>query len=124
MLEDDEKPIRYHLPKDFVLDPGEPVFLDKIETGTLNWVRQCDVPEDLKTTELLQAFVREKAITQGGEAWRALTERGELLCVYSVYDFATELSGKKTITLHPNDQYFLGVAYARLAVTPLLQWSS
>jgi hypothetical protein len=116
MFEDDEKPIRYHLPEDFVLDPGEPVFLDKLETGTVDWVRQCDVPEDVKTPELLQAFVREIAITKGGEAWRAMTERGELLRVFSVNELADELSGKKTITMHPTDQYFLGVARACLGV--------
>lgn len=30
MFDDDEKPIRYHFPEDFELDPGERVFLDKI----------------------------------------------------------------------------------------------
>jgi len=116
MLEDDEKPIRYHLPEEFVLDPGEPVFLDKIETGTLDWIRQYDVPEGKKTPESLQAFVRETALAQGGEAWRAVTERGEVLCVFSVYKLAKELSGKKTITKHRTDQYFLGVARARLSI--------
>lgn len=114
MFEDDEKPIRYHLTEEFALDSGERVFLDKLKTGTSDWVRQCDVPEDKKTPESLQAFVRETAITQGGEAWRAMTERGELLCVFSVYELAEELSGKKTITMHPTDQYFLGFARACL----------
>jgi hypothetical protein len=31
MFDDDEKPIRYHFPEDFELDPNERVFLDKIE---------------------------------------------------------------------------------------------
>ncbi len=108
--------IRYHLTEDFVLDSGERVFLDKLETGALDWVRQFDVPEDKKTPESLQAFVRVTAITQGGEAWRAMTERGELLHVFSVYELAEELSGKRAITMHPSDQYFLGVARARLGV--------
>jgi hypothetical protein len=30
---------------------------------------------------------------RAAEAWRAVTERGELLCVYSVDDLAEELSG-------------------------------
>jgi hypothetical protein len=119
MLEDDEKPIRYHFAEDFVLDPDELVFLDKLEPGTMNWVRRGDIPEDAKTPELLQAFVPENALAQDGEAWRAMTERGELLYVFSVYDLAMELSGKKTITMHPNDQYFLAVAHERLSLPPL-----
>jgi hypothetical protein len=116
MFEDDEKPIRYHLSEEFELESGERVFLDKFETGTWNWVRQGDVPEDKKTPELLQPFLRETALTRGGEAWRAMTERGELLRVFSVSDLAQELSGKEIITMHPTDQYFLAVARARLGV--------
>jgi hypothetical protein len=116
MFEDDEKPIRYHLARDFVLDAGERVFLDKLEPGTTNWVRQREVPEEAKTSELLQGFVRETTLTEGGEAWRAMTERGELLRVFSVHDLATELSGKEIATLHPVDQYYLSVARARLGV--------
>jgi hypothetical protein len=116
MFDDDEKPIRYHFPEDFQLDPGERVFLDKIEPGTANWSRQSEIPEQAKTPELLQAYVRDVAITKGGEAWRAMTERGEVLCDYSVSDLAKELSGKECNTLHPLDQFFLGVARARLGV--------
>jgi hypothetical protein len=116
MFEDDEKPIRYHLSEDFALDPGEPVFLDTLETGTLNWVRGCDAPEDKRQPESLRAFVREVALTQGGEAWRAMSERGELLCIFSVYELAEELSGKKCNTMHPSDQYFLRLARACLDV--------
>jgi hypothetical protein len=47
-----------------------------------------------------------------GEAWRAVTERGELLCVFSVYDLAHEFSGKPIITLHPRDQLCLAAARA------------
>jgi hypothetical protein len=116
MFEDDEKPIRYHLTEKFVLDFGDRVFLDKLETATLEWARLCDVPEDKKTPETLQPFVREMAITQGGEAWRAMTERGELLCVFSVYEFAKELSRKKTSPILLTDQYFLGFARECLGV--------
>jgi hypothetical protein len=115
MFEDDEKPIRYHLSEDFVLDSGERVFLDKLKTGTSEWIRRCEVSEDKKTPESLQAFLRETAITQGGEAWRAMTERGELLRVFSIYDLAQELSSKES-HMHPTDQYFLGVARARLGL--------
>jgi len=116
MFEADEKPIRYHLSDDFLLDAGELVFLDQLETGTSDWVRRDSVPEDKKTPESLRAFVRETALQQGGEAWRAMTERGELLRIFSVNELATELSGNKTITMSPSDQYFLGVARARLGV--------
>ncbi len=36
MFEDDEKPIRHHLPKEFAPDSGERVFLDKLKTGRLD----------------------------------------------------------------------------------------
>lgn len=116
MFEDDEKPIRYHLSKEFALNSDERVFLDKLKPGTWEWIRQCDVPEDKKTPESLQTFVRETAITQGGEAWRAMTERGELLRVFSVYDLAQELSGKEVMTMHPTDQFCVSVARALLGV--------
>jgi hypothetical protein len=116
MYEDDEKPLRYHLPEKFVRDPDEPVFLEKFEAGRLDWIRKCEAPEGKKTPEALQALLRETADTQGGEAWRAVTGRGELLRLFSVNDLAKELSGKKTITVHPSGQYFLCVARARLGV--------
>jgi hypothetical protein len=80
MFDDDEKPMRYHFPEDFELDPGERVFLDKIEAGTANWHRESEIPDDAKTPELLRAYVRSTALANGGEAWRAMTERGEVLC--------------------------------------------
>jgi len=118
MFDDDEKPIRYHLDKDFVLDPGERVSIEKLDTGTTDWVRQFDAPEDAKTPDLLDALLHRVALDRGGEAWRAVTERGELLRVFSVYDFADELSGKEVITMHPRDQYFLGVAHGWLDLPP------
>ena len=118
MFDDDESPIRYHLSEEFELDSGERVFLDKLEAGTSTWVRQDVVPEDKKTPELLQPFLRETALARGGEAWRAMTERGELLRVFSVFDLAEEASGKKTLTLQPIDQFHLAVARARLGLSP------
>ena len=53
----------------------------------------------------------------GSKAWRAGTERGEVLCAYSVYDLADELSGKPVITLHPRDQLCLAVARAQMGVS-------
>jgi hypothetical protein len=105
MIDDDEKPIRYHLSDDFELEPGERVFLEEIEPGTMNWVHRSEVSDDAKTPTALQTLLREIALREGGEAWRAVTDRGELLRVFSVYDFAEQLSGKKVITLHPDDQY-------------------
>jgi hypothetical protein len=46
-----------------------------------------------------------------------VTERGEILCAYSVYDLADELSGKPAITLHPRDQLCLAAARARMGVS-------
>ena len=45
----DDVEIRYHLPDEVDLDPGEPVILEKQLTGTPNFV-QCDVaPNDVGT---------------------------------------------------------------------------
>jgi hypothetical protein len=66
--------------------------------------------------ESIRAFVRRVALDRGGEAWRAVTEHGELLCVYSVNDLAEELSGKLVITMRPRDQLCLAVARLRMGV--------
>jgi len=118
MFDDDEKPIRYHLSDDFELDPVDCVFLDRIETGTSDWVRRLEVPQDVKSPKSLEAFVRDVALKEGGEAWRAMSDRGELLRIFSVYDFAEELNGKKVITLHPDDQYWNCVARGWLDLPP------
>lgn len=117
MFDDDEKPIRYHLPTGhFELDPGERVFLDKNKMG-ISWARRREIPESAMTPELVRAYVRNAAMTEGGE-WRAMTERGELLCVFSVSDLAKELSGGRDCrTMHPLDQLFLSLASARLGVS-------
>jgi hypothetical protein len=60
----------------------------------------------------LRAYLRDIAITRGGE-WRASTERGELLSVFSVGDLKEELSGERSLTLHWRDQFFLRVARAQ-----------
>jgi hypothetical protein len=114
MIEDEEKPIRYHLTENFVLEQNERVFLERCETETINCVRQGDVPEHAKTPELLLPYLREIALTQGGEAWRAVTERGELLRLFTVSELAEELSGRTIITMHPKDQFWLAVARLRL----------
>jgi hypothetical protein len=67
--------------------------------------------------EAIRNFVRSVALAGHGEAWRAVTERGEVLCVYSVYDRADELRGTgSAITLHPLDQFWLAVARIQMGV--------
>ena len=113
----DDAEIRYHFPNEIALGSGEPVILEKRLTGTSEFV-QCHVaPNDARDMELIRAFVRHVALARGGETWRAVTERGEILFVFSVYDLADELSGKPVITLHPRDQLCLAVARARMGVS-------
>jgi hypothetical protein len=75
-------------------------------------------PPARKSPKALGAFVREVALKEGGEAWWAMTDRGELLRLFSVSDLADELSGRKTITLHDDDPYHLGVAHGWLDLPP------
>lgn len=113
----DDLEIRYHFPDEVDLDPGEPVILETQLRDTPVFV-QCGVaPTDARGMELIRAFVRHVALARGGEAWRAVTERGEVLCAFSVYDLADELSGKPVITLHPRDRLCLAVARARMGVS-------
>ncbi len=57
------------------------------------------------------------ALTRRGEAWRAVTERGKVLCVYSVYHLAQELSGSPIITLNARDQLYLALSNAFMATS-------
>ena len=117
MFEFDDVEIRYHLPDEVDLDPCEPVILEKQLTGTSQFV-QCGIaPNDARDMKSIRAFVRRVALARGGEAWRAVTERGEVLCAYSIYDLADELSGEPVITLHPRDQLRLAMARARMGVS-------
>jgi hypothetical protein len=106
----DDLEIRYHFPDEIELDVGERVFLEKQVSGTCGFVRCGVAPEDARDMKSIRALVRHTALARGGEAWRVVTERGELLCVFSVEDLAEELSGKAVITLHPYDQLCLAVA--------------
>ena len=104
MSEDDEKTIRYHLRSDFVLEPGERILIERLEAGTTSWAYQFDAPDGVRTPHSLQNYLRETALEKkGGEAWRAVTERGEVLRSFSVYDLAKERikerSGRQAITL-------------------------
>lgn len=113
----DDVEIRYHFPDEVDLDRSEPVILEKLLMGTSEFV-QCDVaPNDARDMRSIRALVRAVAVECGGEAWRAVTERGEVLCAYSVYDLADELTGKPVITMHPRDQLCLAVAGARMGVS-------
>jgi hypothetical protein len=115
---DDEKPIRYHLTEDYELDPGDRVFADRLKTGTTDWERRLEITDHAKSPKTLQSVLRNIALKEGGEAWRAMTDRGELLRLFSVCDLADELSGRKTITLSDDDQYHLGVAEGWLDLPP------
>ena len=116
MSEDDEKAIRYHLSSDFKL-AGERILIERLEAGTTSWAYQFDAPNNVWTSDKLKNYLRETALEKkGGEAWRAVTERGEVLRSFSVYDLANEVSGKQAITLHPEDQQFLGRARRRLGL--------
>ncbi len=116
MSEDDQKPARYHLPLDFALDPGERVFIERFDAEASRWAYHSNVPETARTPALLQSLLRELAFAQGGEGWRAMTERDEALRRFTVYDFAKELNGNKPITLSPKDQNVLGFARMRLSL--------
>ena len=109
--------MRYHFPDEVELDAREPVIIQKLLTGTSEFV-QCGVaPSDIRDMELIRAYVRSTAFARGGEAWRAVTEDGDMLCVYSVHDRADELRGTKSaITLHPRDQLCLAIARLQLGV--------
>jgi len=120
MSEDDEKMIRYHLRSDFVLDPGERILIESLEADTTRWVYQFNAPNDVRTSHLLQNYLRKIAREKRGwEAWRAVTERGEVLERFSVYDLAKELSGKQAITLHRDDQELLANAAEDFGLPPL-----
>jgi len=108
--------IRYHFPYEVELDAYEPVILEKLQTGASKFVR-CEVaPDDVRDMETIRAQVRSIALARGGEAWRAVTERGEVLCGYSVSDLAKELGAKTVITIDPRDQLCLAVARLRMGV--------
>jgi len=112
----DSVEIRYHFPNEIDLELGEPVILEKKGTGAFEFVQCCVAPREVRDMESIRALVRSTALARGGEAWRAVTERGELLCAYSVGDLARELSGKPDITLHPRDQVCLVLARLRMGI--------
>jgi hypothetical protein len=113
----DDLEIRYHFPDEIDLDPSEPVILEKLITGTSEFAKFAVAPNEARDIESIRTLVRRVALARGGEAWRAVTERGEILCAYSVEDLADELSGKPVISLHPLDQLCLAVARARMGVS-------
>jgi hypothetical protein len=106
------------MPNDFKL--AGPILIERKEAETSDWAYQCNAPEAANTPEPLEAFLRNIATAPGGPggyAWRAVTERGEVIRVYSVFDLWRELRGKETcITLHPLDQFLFRVARVRLGL--------
>jgi hypothetical protein len=107
--------IRYHFPIEVNIDDGEPVFLEQMLNGTSEFVRRGIAPNRPRNIDAIRASVRNAALTQGGEAWRAVTERGEVLCTYSVVDRAIELGANSVVTLHPLDQFWLAMARWQMA---------
>jgi hypothetical protein len=86
--DDDGKPIRYHLTRDYALDRDDRVFIDRLEPGTINWFRFSEAPTSQRHPVELEALLRDIANREGGESWRAMTDRGELLRVFSVSESA------------------------------------
>ena len=82
----DEAEIRYHFPDEVELAPHEHVTLEKLLPNTLEFSEYAVAPDDVRDMKSIRALVRSTALARGGEAWRAVTKRGELLCVYSVSD--------------------------------------
>jgi hypothetical protein len=107
----DEEEIRHHFPDDEVdlaLDPSEQVLLEKQLPGGIEFAQCGVVPDDIRDMKSIRAFVRRVALAGGAEAWRAMTERGEILCAYCVSDLADELGGGPFLTRH--DQLCLAAA--------------
>jgi hypothetical protein len=108
--------IRYHFPDEVKLDVCEPIFLEKFQIGTPEFVQRETAPNNARDMASIRALVRSKALACGGEAWRVTTERGEVLCCYSVSDLARELGANTIITMQPRDQLCLAVARQWLGV--------
>lgn len=57
--------------------------MSPLSSRRLTWDNElgakCDLPEEGKTPELLQAFLDEVLLALGGEAWRAMTARAKSL---------------------------------------------
>ncbi len=80
----DDVEIRWHFPEEVELDPREPVIIQKLVAGTSEFVKCGVAPDGVRDMDSIRAHVRSLALAQHGEAWRAVTQRGELLYVYSV----------------------------------------
>jgi hypothetical protein len=109
--------IRYHHYLDEIdLDPASPVIIEMTVSGECEFA-QCGIaPDDVRNMDSILTLVRSVALAGDGEAWRAVTERREVLCDYSVYDVARELSGRSVITTHPHDQTCLAVAQSLMGL--------
>jgi hypothetical protein len=108
--------IRYHFPDEVKLDVCEPIFLEEFQIGAPEFAQRETAPNNVRDMASIRALVRSTALARGGEAWRATTERGEVLCCYSVTDLAKELGANTIITMLPHDQLCLAVARWRLGV--------
>lgn len=73
-----------------------------------------ETPKEAKQSgRALRNYLREVALMIGGE-WRAFTERGELLAIFSIGQLFEEMTHRKIITLSYEDQIALRVAKRRL----------
>jgi hypothetical protein len=73
----DDAEIRYHYPDEIDLDPREPVIIEMMVSGECEFA-QCGIaPDDVRNMDSIRALVRSVALAGDGEAWRAVTERGE-----------------------------------------------
>lgn len=100
--------------RDLLMD----TILESFESHSLNWLPRFAISDAPRSPEFLSALLRDVAIAMGGEAWRARIGKDDILCVYSVYDRAVELSGRKIITMRPIDRHFLQLAKSQLCVSP------
>ena len=88
--------IRYHFPREVELEADEPVVLERRLIGTSEFIRYGVAPNSARDMKSIRVILRDVALRHGGEAWRAITQRGEILCVFSAFDLAKELNHKRS----------------------------
>jgi hypothetical protein len=74
--------IRYHFPLEVALDPREPVIIETLIPNSTDFKQWGIAPDDIRDMASIHAHLLEVARKHGGEAWRATTRRGEMLCAF------------------------------------------
>jgi hypothetical protein len=74
--------IRYHFPLEVALDPREPVIIEKLIRNSTDFKQWGVAPDDIRDMASICTYLLEVARKHGGEAWRATTGRGEMLCAF------------------------------------------